>query len=313
MSYLVMTVGDIQYPYLDKPVRYNEEFLKSLAGDYGCDVCDEHDGAKLTTANKVFYKDNKLYADFDEDIGQEGKGFSTLIDVYEYLEYPDYYEPIPNKSKLLSIDRVSKPRQNNILVANSEDFKIKQSAEVSEMSNNEKYEQLIEENGSLKAKYNAQTETTKTLKEQISDLNKSNSEKDKRIKELEEQLEVNESDLQKELKETKSVLQEYKDKELEAKKQVAREVAECYVDKDSEKYEEQINHLVDIYSNLPVEELNTMKKVASKPVEVEEDNSVPPKGKPSGVPAPEMPEAPSIDNFDENSSYEDYLALKNSL
>ena len=311
MSYLVMTVGDITYPYLDKPVRYNEEFLKSLAGN-GYDVCDEHNGAKLTTANNVFYKDNKLYADFEDDIAQEGKGFSTMIDVQEYLEYPTYYEPIPNKAKLLSIDRVAKPKQNNIVVANSEDILIKQSEEVSNMANDE-LKQVMEENGNLKARYNAQVEASNTLKEQLSDLNKSISDKDKRIEELEEQLQANESDLQKELKQTKSELQVYKDKELEAKKKVAREVAECYVEENSEKYEERVNHLVEIYSNLPVEELQTMKKVASKPVEVEVDNSVPPKGKPSGV-APEVtPQEPSIDTFDENSSYEDYLALKNSL
>lgn len=312
MSYLVMTVGDIKYPYLDKPVRYNGEFLKSLSSQGGCDVCDEHDGAKLTTANNVYFKDNKLYADFEEDIAQEGKGFSTLIDVQEYLEYPDYYEPIPNKAKLLSIDRVSKPRQNNILVANSEDIKITQSQEVSEMSNNNaKYEQLLEENGSLKAKYNAKVETEKTLQEQLSDLTKSNSDKDARIKELEEKLELNESDLEKELKETKSELKSYQDKELQAKKQVALEVAKCYVEEDAEDYENKVNHLAEVYSSIPIEELKTMREVATNKNETEIDNSVPPKGKPSGVPSPTVPETPTIDTFDETSSYEDYLALKN--
>ena len=84
-SYMIQDNSTVEYEFLDKPVYYSPEFLSSLTGNVSCDVCDEHNGVKLTKTKNIFLKDNKLYAILEEELDTKNKGFSTRIRPLEFL------------------------------------------------------------------------------------------------------------------------------------------------------------------------------------------------------------------------------------
>ena len=98
---MIQDNSTVEYEFLDKPVYYSPEFLSSLTGNVSCDVCDEHNGVKLTKTKNIFLKDNKLYAILEEELDTKNKGFSTRIRPLEFLEHENFYEI--TKGELLNV------------------------------------------------------------------------------------------------------------------------------------------------------------------------------------------------------------------
>lgn len=311
---LIMTAGDIEYPFMNKPVRYTNEFLQSLTGDYGYEVCDEHDGAKITNTNSIYYKDNGLYASFEDDFDTKDKGFSTVISLWELEEYPDYYLPIPDRAKLEGVDLVSNPKFTATVLNNSEDIKITKSEELQNVNEvdtmSSEMEDKIRENGALKQQLNDRTKLEETLRSQIEELEKQVSNRQEEIDELRAEIEKGDEAIKEKYAPLREELKAYKDREKANKKSIAVEIAESQISDDVEDKDKAVNELAEELTNLSIDSLRAMKEANSKkPVQ---DTAF--KGVPSGAkPVVEQPKPKSIDEIGADMTMDEFDDLTQKL
>lgn len=304
-----MKTGLVNYEQWKKPVKYTEEFLQSLTGDCAYEVHAEHNGGKITQTNSLYMKNGELYASFDDDVDEEGYGYSPIIN-FDMYDYGDYYLPVVNgNTKILSVDKVAKPKIWNNTVWNSED-----TPHIIEKEDNDgvdimsdKLESTLEENGALKSESNRKTKKINDLKDQYKKLQELN---DKQSNEIEELKSKNNDDLkkfQRQLDENEKLLKQYQEKEKQAKYDLAKSVAEGRIDKEEPNREDKVSVLVDELSNLSDETL----KVLNSQNTVKTHENTAPRGvsaSAQGSIEESLPNEPQ--QIDGNSSLED---IKESL
>ena len=72
---MIQDSSTVEYEFLDKPVHYSPEFLSSLTGNVSCDVCDEHNGVKLTKTKNIFLKEiRKFFPKMPQKGGRKTRG-----------------------------------------------------------------------------------------------------------------------------------------------------------------------------------------------------------------------------------------------
>lgn len=233
---MIQDSSTVEYEFLDKPVHYSPEFLSSLTGNVSCDVCDEHNGVKLTKTKNIFLKDNKLYAILEEELDTKNKGFSTRIRPLEFLEHENFYEI--TKGELLNVDLTSNPKIYATILENS-DYKIKNKGGIMEDSQilNEKNQQI----GALKNEVNKQKDRNEQLESQLQELKNKEKESIEKYNEME-------SKLNNKIQSYEDQLKVYNDKEKETVEKLAKELSQ-----DDEQ-------LFDIYNKMSSEQLLLIKE-----------------------------------------------------
>ena len=101
-----------QYDYsdtgMDKPVVYNQEFLRQLAENTGqIDITDEHTDTVLGSISDFEFKGGALYCDVPSTLDITGKGLSPIFDC-DLVDKGNYYEPI--NFSMTSVGLTEKPR-----------------------------------------------------------------------------------------------------------------------------------------------------------------------------------------------------------
>lgn len=91
----IFKTGEIKYPEsLNKPVKYDIDFLKSIASSTSSAkiTCDHSDDVLGVLSNFVV-EDGCLKADEPEDLELKGMGFSPVFE-FDLLEYDSYFKPV---------------------------------------------------------------------------------------------------------------------------------------------------------------------------------------------------------------------------
>ena len=263
MDDVIMKTGTVDYQQWNKPVRYTEEFLQSLTGDFAYDVNAEHNGGKLTQTNSLYMKNGKLYASFDDDVSLEDYGYSTTM-YFDMAEYDDYYEPIVGSARIYSVDRVAEPKMMNTCVWNSDD-----TPHIVNKTTNDKGEDVmsdelqgkIEENGALKEKLNSQIRRGDELKQNYDKLKEVSDKQSSQMEELTKEHEKEIKKLQEKLEANDKLIKDYQQKEKEAKYNLAKSVAESRVSKDTPDREDKVKTLINELSDLSDDALEMLNSV----------------------------------------------------
>lgn len=267
---LLFSTGLYNNNELDKPVKYNEEFLKELARYSEVPLTEEHDDKIIGKITNIKYEDGKLMGDVDDSYLKKGYGFSPTINT-SLEDKGEYYQPNLNLVNLLDISRTKFPVDKWTILANSEDNSKNEDDTMTEDLNN-----VLKENGSLKQQINDKVKLEESLKKEKNELSNELQSKDKLIEELEAQIKDNESKSEKKIKEYEAKLNSYVEKEKEAKMTLVMEVANAHIKEDEDNRDELLKEMCEDLINLPEATLNRMKDQA-KPKE--EDNEY--KGVPS--------------------------------
>ena len=239
---LIQPTGPIDYPHLDKPVHFTPEFLASLTGQHSFEVHNEHHGPLLTTTSKLFYMGGGLYAIFDDEIKTNNKGFSTVFDAKELIEYDDHYEPV--NCPILTIDQSSNPRNLETFLYNSSTIVkniIKKDGD--NLTEEEKTEKTPEPSTSKDEKIGALKYETNNHKDKINLLKKDLKTKDDELNNISSDKEK----LKDENKKLADKLKTYEDAEKAKAEQLAQTLARNN------------NELLETYKKLSVDELETIK------------------------------------------------------
>lgn len=267
---LLFSTGLHNNKELDKPVKYNEEFLKELARYSEVPLTEEHKDKIIGKITNIKYEDGKLMGDVDDSYLKKGYGFSPTINT-SLEDMGEYYQPNLNLVNLLDISRTKFPVDRRTILANSEDNSKNEDDTMTEDLNN-----VLKENGSLKQQINDKVKLEESLKKEKNELSNELQSKDKLIEELEAQIKDNESKSEKKIKEYEAKLNSYAEKEKEAKMTLVMEVANAHIKEDEDNRDELLKEMCEDLINLPEATLNRMKDQA-KPKE--EDNEY--KGVPS--------------------------------
>lgn len=211
---MIQDSSTVEYDFLDKPVYYSPAFLSSLTGNISCDVCDEHNGVKLTKTKNIFFKDNKLYAVFEDEFDTKNRGFSTRIKPFEFIEHENFYEI--TKGKLLNVDLTSNPKIYATILENS-DYKIKGKGD--HMADNQILNEKNQQIGALKNEVNKQKDLNQQLKSQLQELKDKESEYINKYDDME-------SKLNDKIKNYEDKLKIYTDKEKENTEKLAKELSQ---------------------------------------------------------------------------------------
>lgn len=244
-------VGTISYSDvgLDKPVRYDESFLKSIANDtQSVDVTDEHSDNVIGSLSNFKYSDGKLYCEKPSELDISGNGLSPVFNC-DLVDMGTYYEP---KNFSMSCVGLTKNPRNEILYNSIE---VKGDENVSD---------------ELRAMLDRKEETIAEQREEIGILKK-------QMEELREKSKSNESvlndfkSLQKEFDELKASAESYKqdserlhEQEAKVKSELIKEIVG-----DDERG-------LEMFQRFSVEELEHMKntKIITEPVKAVGSHSV---------------------------------------
>lgn len=192
---------DITYPFLDKPVKYTEEFLKEIANNTSSvKIVDEHYGKSIGKMDNFTFIDGELFVDADST--QSLQKFSPSFENTTLVDEGDYY--LATGGYLVEVASTVTPRLDN--------------------SN---------KGGSSMSENNSDNETIKILNNQVKDLNKqlaiaenknkANEEKLKNYDELEKEVielrKTNETN-QKLIEEQKPIIEEYKQAQTAKKEEL---------------------------------------------------------------------------------------------
>lgn len=116
-----------QYDYsdtgMDKPVVYNQQFLREIAENTGqIDITDEHTDIILGSICDFEFKGGALYCDVPSTLDIKGKGFSPVFNC-DLVDKGNYYEPI--NYSMTSVGLTEKPRSqilyNSVQVVGDDD------------------------------------------------------------------------------------------------------------------------------------------------------------------------------------------------
>lgn len=307
---LVMETGLMDYDFLDKPVKYTEEFLSSLTGNGVLDIHNEHYGEKVGETTQLYYKDNGLYASIDGDFDIDGKGFSTVLTLSELDVHDDYYVPVAGGGRIESVDVVSNPKFT-ATICNSKDIFNKKDNENDEdkrMSN--ELEDKLLENGALKQKLNDKSKIEESLRTEISELKDKLKSSSSEIDELKTKIENDSSASSEKYDAVVKELDAYKAKEKEHRRGLAMKVAESQIADDVDDRESAVKALADNLVNLDESALEVMSKSEPKKSRVED---TPYKGVPAGNDTGEAPREKTINDYNENMTADDFKELSSKL
>lgn len=91
----IFKTGEIKYPEsLNKPVKYDIDFLKSIASSTAsAKITREHSDDVLGVLSNFVVEDGCLKADEPEGLELNGMGFSPVFE-FDLLEYDSYFKPV---------------------------------------------------------------------------------------------------------------------------------------------------------------------------------------------------------------------------
>jgi len=96
-----------QYDYkdqgLDKPIIYNQEFLRRVADETDkVDVTDEHTDKVIGSLSNITFKGGTLYCEEPSELDISGKGLSPVFDC-DLVDKGTYYEPVNFSMKVVGL------------------------------------------------------------------------------------------------------------------------------------------------------------------------------------------------------------------
>lgn len=91
----IFKTGEIKYPEsLNKPVKYDIDFLKSIASSTAsAKITREHSDDVLGVLSNFVVEDGCLKADEPEGLELKGMGFSPVFE-FDLMEYDSYFKPV---------------------------------------------------------------------------------------------------------------------------------------------------------------------------------------------------------------------------
>lgn len=91
----IFKTGEIKYPEsLNKPVKYDIDFLKSIASSTAsAKITRKHSDEVLGVLSNFVVEDGCLKADEPEGLELKGMGFSPVFE-FDLLEYDSYFKPV---------------------------------------------------------------------------------------------------------------------------------------------------------------------------------------------------------------------------
>lgn len=111
--------GEVEYPEtLNKPVKYDVDFLKSIASSTSSvDITREHSDDVIGVLSNFVVEDGCLKAEEPEGLELKGMGFSPVFD-FDLYEYEDYFTP--RNGKMINIGFTKTPRSTIVYNSVSE-------------------------------------------------------------------------------------------------------------------------------------------------------------------------------------------------
>jgi hypothetical protein len=115
----IFKVGDVEYPEnLNKPVRYDVDFLKSIASSTSsAQITREHSDEVIGALSNFVVEDGYLLCEEPEGLELKGMGFSPVFD-FDLYEYEDYFRPV--NGKMINIGFTKTPRSQIVYNSVSE-------------------------------------------------------------------------------------------------------------------------------------------------------------------------------------------------
>lgn len=116
----IFKVGDVEYPEnLNKPVRYDVDFLKSIASSTSsAQITREHSDEVIGALSNFVVEDGYLLCEEPEGLELKGMGFSPVFD-FDLYEYDDYFRPV--NGKMINIGFTKTPRSQIVYNSVSEE------------------------------------------------------------------------------------------------------------------------------------------------------------------------------------------------
>ena len=101
--------GEVEYPEtLNKPVKYDVDFLKSIASSTSSvEITREHSDEVIGVLSNFVVEDGLLKAEEPEGLELKGMGFSPVFD-FDLYEFDDYFTP--RNGKMINIGFTKTPR-----------------------------------------------------------------------------------------------------------------------------------------------------------------------------------------------------------
>lgn len=263
LEYLLQSPGEYMYPGFDKPVYFSPSFLASLAQNGSYHIEDEHNGPILTTAQKLFFKDNGLWMQVDDELKTQNKGFSTTIKDYEIVDRGERYEIIAGTLQKMALTQDPKDRRTILYNSNNPPGN-----DPGDGGNtmSEEVRVLEQKVGALKSQINAKITENQTLQTKYEDLKTEKegletqlTDKDNEITQLKQSKEAEAKTLAEELAgEDEDLLEVYKgmpkEQLLKLRQKSTSKLAKELAGEDED--------LLKVYSKLSNSELETIKEKA---------------------------------------------------
>lgn len=247
-EYLIHSPGEYEYKHLDKPVYFSPEFLASLARKGKYAIEDGHNGHVIGTAIESVFKDGGLWIVTPDEFDTKEKGFSTSIMDYVLKDVGERYEAIDGR--LGRIARTGDPKDITTILYNSKEPEDDDEHQGDDTGGNilsaENEQKILELNqtiGALKQEVNVIKAERDNLRDKITTLEGEKSDLETKIQEKDTTL-----------TEKDTIITETKNAEKLKAKTIAEELAG-----DDET-------LLEVYKDMDVKKLRTLREKATKPV-----------------------------------------------
>ena len=179
----IFKTGEIKYPEsLNKPVKYDIDFLKSIASSTAsAKITREHSDDVLGVLSNFIVEDGCLKADEPEGLELKGMGFSPVFE-FDLLEYDSYFKPV--NGVMTEIGFTKTPRSH--IVYNS----IEDSNGDDNMSDDalrkvlQEKEDLVKKMGVLEKERDSYQKMLEARDEEIEKIKNSYSDVDNKLKEI---------------------------------------------------------------------------------------------------------------------------------
>lgn len=179
----IFKTGEIKYPEsLNKPVKYDIDFLKSIASSTAsAKITREHSDDVLGVLSNFVVEDGCLKADEPEGLELKGMGFSPVFE-FDLLEYDSYFKPV--NGVMTEIGFTKTPRSH--IVYNS----IEDSNGDDNMSDDalrrvlQEKEDLVKKMGVLEKERDSYQKMLEARDEEIEKIKNSYSDVDNKLKEI---------------------------------------------------------------------------------------------------------------------------------
>ena len=179
----IFKTGEIKYPEsLNKPVKYDIDFLKSIASSTAsAKITRKHSDEVLGVLSNFIVEDGCLKADEPEGLELKGMGFSPVFE-FDLLEYDSYFKPV--NGVMTEIGFTKTPRSH--IVYNS----IEDSNGDDNMSDDalrkvlQEKEDLVKKMGVLEKERDSYQKMLEARDEEIEKIKNSYSDVDNKLKEI---------------------------------------------------------------------------------------------------------------------------------